>query len=72
MIEASVTGFACDQEACFLLARFVSLPLLSRASSFSKSAFDTRRIMLSALLNRSAGVSPGTSGTAGNRLIRAL
>ena len=44
------------------MARFFSLARLSRASSFSKSAFDTLRTMLSALLNRSAGVLPGMFG----------
>jgi hypothetical protein len=44
------------------VARFFSLARLSRASLFSKSAFDTLRTMLSALLSRPAGVSPGTLG----------
>jgi hypothetical protein len=44
----------------FFAARFLSLARLSRASFFSKSAFDTLRTMLSALLSRSPGVSPGT------------
>ena len=55
-----------DQEARFFVARFFSLARLSRASFFSKSAFDTLRTMLSALLSRSAGVSPGTFGAAGS------
>jgi hypothetical protein len=54
------------QEARFFTARFLSLARFSRASFFSKSAFDTLRTMLSALLSRSAGVSPGTFGAAGN------
>jgi hypothetical protein len=52
----------------FFLACLFSLARLSRASSFNKSAFDTLRTMLSALLSRSAGVSPGTFG-AGNGFI---
>jgi hypothetical protein len=57
-----VTGLRSRQEARFLLARFFSLVRLSRASSFSKSALDTFKTILSALLSRSAGVSPGTFG----------
>jgi hypothetical protein len=51
-----------SQEARFFVARFFSLARLSRASFFNKSAFDTLRTILSALLSRSAGVSPGTFG----------
>ena len=63
---------ARSQEARFLLARVFSLPRLCRASSFSKSVFDTLRTLLSALLNRSAGVSPDTSGAAGKGLMGGL
>lgn len=58
--------------ARFFVARFLSLARFSRASFFSKSAFDTLRTMLSALLSRSAGVSPGTSGAAGSGFMRPL
>ena len=46
----------------FFFFFFFSLARLSRAFSFRKSAFDALRTLLSALLNRSAGVSPGTFG----------
>jgi hypothetical protein len=64
-----VTGLRGRQEARFFVARFLSLARLIRASFFSKSAFDTLRTMLSALLSRSAGVSPGTFGAAGSGFI---
>jgi len=67
MFIGAVTGQRGSQEARFF--RFLSLARLSRASSFSKSAFDTLRTILSALLRRSAGVSPGTFGAAGSGFI---
>jgi hypothetical protein len=58
------------QKARFFAARFFSLALLSRAFSFSKSAFDTFRTLLSALLSRSAGVLPGTFGAGRDLFMR--
>ena len=66
-----MTGGPRVQEARFFAARFLSLARLSRASFFSKSFFDTLRTILSALLSRSAGVSPGTRG-AGDGLMAAV
>lgn len=48
------------------MARFFSLVRLSRASFFTKSTFEILRTMLSALLSRSAGVSPRTFGAGFN------
>jgi hypothetical protein len=70
MFVAAVTGRTDPQEAQCFAARFFSLARLSRASFFSKSAFDTLRTMLSAWLSRSAGVSPGTFGATGNGFMR--
>ena len=67
-----MTGCDGDQEACFCLARFFSLACLCRASSFSRSTLETFSTRFSALLSRSAGVSPGTLGAAGSGLMRAL
>jgi hypothetical protein len=50
------------QEAGFFAARFLVLARFNFASSFSKAALGTVNTILSALLNRSLGVSPGTAG----------
>ncbi len=70
MFVGSRDRVARSQRVRFFAARFLSLARLSRASFFSKSALDTLRTMLSALLSRSAGVSPGTSGATGNGFMR--